>query len=112
MDQLLLPSQHSLSGLTAASGSRAQMPPKTKCVDHEQRPSPDSFLFQRRALFEPDKASREFPFKPFSAERRELDPCADLGRGPAAAQAPPRPRVETADVDAWGLRAFCPPFHE
>ena len=62
-------------------------------LDREQRPSPDSFLFQRRALFEPHKTSREFPFKPFSAERRELGPRSDLGGGPAAAQAPPRPRV-------------------
>ncbi len=70
-----------------------------------------SFVFQRRALFELRYALRELPFKPFSAERCELDPSPDLSVGPAAAQAPSRPRVDTADVDAWGLRAFCSPCH-
>ena len=69
------------------------------------------FVFQRCAVSELRYALREFPFKPLSAERRELDPPLDLRRGPAAAQAPTRPRVDTADVDAGGLRAFCSPCH-
>ena len=73
--------------------------------------SPVSLVFQRRALSELRYAPRKLPFKPVSAERGELDPFSDLSGGPAAAQAPSRPRVETADVDAWGLRAFCPPCH-
>ena len=70
-----------------------------------------SLVFQRCVLSELRSALREFPLKPFSAERCELDPFSDLSGGPAAAQAPSRPRVDTTDVDAWGLRAFCSPCH-
>ena len=52
------------------------------------------------AFFEFFEAPREFLLKSASAERRKLGPFADLVGGPAAAQAPPRLRIETANVDA------------
>ena len=88
-----------------------EIPPETGFTDREQRSSAGSSVFQRLALSELYQASREFPLKPASAERCQLAPFSDLGVGPAAAQAPPRLRIGTADVDAGGLRAFCPPFH-
>ena len=53
-------------------------------------------------VFELYEAVREFLLKPPSAERRKLGPLVDLIGGPATAQAPPRLRIMTADVDARG----------
>ena len=49
--------------------------------------------------------------KSASAERRKPGPFADLVGGPAAAQAPPRLRIEMANVDARRLRTLARPFH-
>ena len=63
-------------------------------------------------IFEFYKAVREFLLKPPSAERRKLGPLLDLIGGPATAQAPPRLRIMTANVDARGWRTLARPFHE
>ncbi len=75
-------------------------------MDHERCLLTASFAFRWCLLSESCYASREVPFKPASAERRELGPCSSLTGGPAAAQAPPRLRIEAADVYARGLRTL------
>ena len=106
-------------GGRARAGSRRRIPVRTgtpadcggELPRRFKRSSTVSFVFRWLALSEPCQAPREFPFEPASAERCQLAPFFDLGGGPAAAQAPPRLRVGTADVDARGLRAFRPAFH-
>ena len=79
-----------VDAVTHAGGSGSV---DTLLATDRSRPSipPVLLVFQRSALSELRSALRELPFQPFSAVRCELDPSLDLSRGPATAQAPPRP---------------------
>ena len=79
-------------------------------VNHKVRPLLRHFIIIVR-VFEFYEAVREFLLKPPSAERRKLGPLLDLIGGPATAQAPPRLRIMTANVDARGWPTLARPFH-
>lgn len=103
-------------GSAAAGNSLApsagDIPTEAESSDREWWSSTVSVGFRWLALSELCQAPREFPFQPASAERCQLAPFSDFGVSPATAQAPPRRRVGTADVDAWGRCPLCSPFHE